>query len=150
MYRSVLLSTLAFVAVVFATQSLVVELSGPSDAVGVDGLKVFTTITNTGSETLKLLNDPHSPLSRLPVDLFTITNEHGKNPDFIGIKVSSAYSQYSRSYALILTILTGKIRTLGCTSFEQKLSFHHPDSRAVSQSRACLYVQSGFMHGDCP
>ncbi|KAI0764003.1 Metalloprotease [Trametes elegans] len=70
-----------------AAPSAFLQLSAPPSMHGVDNFKITTTITNTGNETLRLLNDPRSPLSDLPTNLFTITNPHGTSPDFIGIEV---------------------------------------------------------------
>ncbi|OJT06442.1 Peptidyl-Lys metalloendopeptidase [Trametes pubescens] len=70
-----------------AAPSVLLQVSGPSSVVDIGNLKVVTTVTNTGDEPLKLLNDPRSPLSDLPTDTFTITNPHGTSPDFIGIAV---------------------------------------------------------------
>ncbi|EPQ60339.1 peptidyl-Lys metalloendopeptidase [Gloeophyllum trabeum ATCC 11539] len=82
----------ALLAVAFGTLSasalrdISVKVSGPDTVDGVDNLKVTATITNTGDETLKLLNDPYSPLSRIPTDTFRITTEAGETPQFIGVK----------------------------------------------------------------
>ncbi|KXN92732.1 Peptidyl-Lys metalloendopeptidase [Leucoagaricus sp. SymC.cos] len=81
-----------------AVQSLSLKVTGPELVNNVENLKVTTTITNTGDKTLKLLNDPLSPLSQLPANIFKITGE-AKNvtPSFQGIKakfvpkVTSAY-----------------------------------------------------------
>lgn len=53
----------------------------------VENLKVVATITNTGDETLKILNDPRGPLSPLPANTFAITDANGASPNFTGIKV---------------------------------------------------------------
>jgi peptidyl-Lys metalloendopeptidase len=52
----------------------------------VEDLKVNATVTNTGDKTVKLLNDPRSPLSTLPADTFEITSADGARPSFSGIK----------------------------------------------------------------
>jgi hypothetical protein len=44
-------------------------------------------VTNTGDETLKILNDPRGPLSKIPTDTFVITDAAGSNPDFTGVRV---------------------------------------------------------------
>ena len=51
-----------------------------------DSFQVATVITNTGDETVKLLNDPSGPLSKLPTDTFYITNSEGSSAVFGGIK----------------------------------------------------------------
>ncbi|KAI0746533.1 hypothetical protein C8Q80DRAFT_1105942 [Daedaleopsis nitida] len=83
-----LASFLSLATVVYAAPSLVLQLSGSSLVGGRDDFKVITTATNAGHESVKLLNDPRSPLSDLPTDVFTIRHiEHGKKPDFVGIHV---------------------------------------------------------------
>lgn len=52
-----------------------------------ESLKVVATITNTGDEAIKILNDPRGPLSKLPTDTFAITDGTGAKPSFTGIKV---------------------------------------------------------------
>ncbi|KAL1697381.1 hypothetical protein GGG16DRAFT_41433 [Schizophyllum commune] len=79
---SIVLSALA----VSATQSVSLKVAGPSDVTDVENLKVTTTITNTGDETLKLFNDPNSALSTLPANTFAISNSAGAVPQFTGIK----------------------------------------------------------------
>ncbi|KAL7284359.1 hypothetical protein ACG7TL_001648 [Trametes sanguinea] len=69
-----------------AAPGLLLQVSGPSAVHDVDNFKIITTVTNIGDEALKLLNDPHSPLSDLPTDLFDIVNVNGTSPDFIGIE----------------------------------------------------------------
>ncbi|KAL1680582.1 hypothetical protein EV122DRAFT_262037 [Schizophyllum commune] len=69
-----------------ATQSVLLKVAGPTDVTDVENLKVTTTITNTGDETLKLFNDPNSALSTLPANTFAISNSAGAVPQFTGIK----------------------------------------------------------------
>ncbi|KAL1739708.1 hypothetical protein HDZ31DRAFT_48938 [Schizophyllum fasciatum] len=71
---------------VSATQSVSLKVAGPSDVTDIENLKVTTTITNTGDETLKLFNDPNSALSTLPANTFTISNSAGAVPQFTGVK----------------------------------------------------------------
>ncbi len=60
---------------------------GPGSVNTVESLKVTTTLTNTGDEAVKILNDPLSPLSKLPAQTFKITKDAtGATPSFIGIK----------------------------------------------------------------
>lgn len=76
---------------------------GPKSVNGVENLKVVATITNTGDETLKILNDPQSPLSTLPANTFDITDSNGSRPAFTGIKVK--YSLESAVEAGAFTVL---------------------------------------------
>lgn len=55
---------------------------------GVDNFNVLATVINTGSDTLKILNDPRGPLSRRPTNIFSITDaSSGAKPAFTGVKV---------------------------------------------------------------
>jgi len=74
------------VAAVSATKSLSLTVSGPEAVVNVAGLTVVATITNSGDETLKVLEDPYSPLSTLTTDTFTITDASGAQPSFTGLR----------------------------------------------------------------
>ena len=60
---------------------------GPEVVDSVEHLKITATVTNTGDETLKVLNDPHGPLNKLPTDTFVITDATGAQPSFTGIKL---------------------------------------------------------------
>ncbi|KAH9478705.1 Peptidyl-Lys metalloendopeptidase [Psilocybe cubensis] len=79
------LTTLAVAA--SAASSLSLEIAGPDQVQTVESLNVMATITNTGDEAIKILNDPRGPLSKLPTDTFTITDSTGAKPAFTGIKV---------------------------------------------------------------
>lgn len=75
-----------------AAPSLTVTASTPNvDIDGLENLKVTTTVTNTGDETVKLLNDPRSVLHSFPENSFYITNSTGIRPPFSGAKVYQAY-----------------------------------------------------------
>ncbi|CAE6489203.1 unnamed protein product [Rhizoctonia solani] len=65
----------------------------PNPAPDANRLTATTTVTNTGSEPLTLLNDPRTVLSDLQTEMFTITSANG-SPDFTGIRV-----KYSPEYA---------------------------------------------------
>lgn len=102
--RGTLISLASLVALVSATQSLSLKVSGmsaqkylaettlnyvpgPSSVSSVENLKLTTTLTNTGDETLKILNDPRGPLNKLPTDTFAISAGSGATPSFTGIKL---------------------------------------------------------------
>ena len=74
-------------ATVSSTPGLSLHLAGPEIVDGVQNLKVVTTITNIGNETLKLLNDPRGPLDTIPTDTFAIQNDADEEPDFVSIRV---------------------------------------------------------------
>ncbi|KAM5544061.1 hypothetical protein V8D89_002247 [Ganoderma adspersum] len=96
--RAALLALAASASAVAAAPGLSLKVTG-SDAVdGVDNFKVVTTLTNTGDETLKLLNDPRGALHTLPANTFAITTDDGASPSFSGVKV-----KYSLSNAAKLT-----------------------------------------------
>ncbi|KAL4246974.1 secreted metalloproteinase M35 [Abortiporus biennis] len=85
--RSALVALVASAVVVSAAPGLSLTVSGPEAVDGVDQLKVVATITNTGDESLKLLNDPLTPLNKLPTDTFAIAHEDtGTSPSFSGVK----------------------------------------------------------------
>ncbi|PIL33831.1 hypothetical protein GSI_03537 [Ganoderma sinense ZZ0214-1] len=90
----VLIVLVAAASCLAAAPSLSLGVTGPGVVDGVENMKVVTTLTNTGDETLKLLNDPRTILSALPVDTFTITDSDGASPSFIGVLV-----KYSPSLA---------------------------------------------------
>ncbi|KAI1782550.1 peptidyl-Lys metalloendopeptidase [Ganoderma leucocontextum] len=77
-----------FVRVV-AAPGLSLKVTGPDAVDGVENMKVITTLTNTGDETLKLLNDPNSVLHTLPANTFTITTDDGASPSFTGVMAST-------------------------------------------------------------
>jgi len=69
--------------------SLTIKSSTPNiDVDGLENLRITTTIVNTGSETLKLLNDPRGVLSSFPENTFNITDAAGSHPSFNGARVN--------------------------------------------------------------
>ncbi|CAE6467322.1 unnamed protein product [Rhizoctonia solani] len=59
--------------VVSATPSLTLSTFGPAAVSDVSALKITTSIKNTGTETLRLLNDPNSALSTWETDSFHVS-----------------------------------------------------------------------------
>lgn len=57
---------------------------GPVLVDGSSHLAIVTTLTNTGDETLEVLNDPETILSNLTTDSFFIKNVEGTSPEFVG------------------------------------------------------------------
>ena len=87
--RASLVALVASAVAVSAAPSLSLKISTPNlDVDGLENLKITTTITNTGDETLKLLNDPRGVLDSFPENSFTITDASGSRPSFTGAKVS--------------------------------------------------------------
>ncbi|KAI8981241.1 peptidyl-Lys metalloendopeptidase [Trametes punicea] len=95
--RTTLVAVAAFVAAVSAERGLSLKTSGPSAVNGVDNLKIVTTLTNTGNETMKLLNDPRGALHMLPTNTFNITKDSGESPGFIGAEVKYILRQAAKS-----------------------------------------------------
>ena len=89
--RASLVALVASAIVVSAAPGLTVKTSTPNLKVdGLENLKVTTTVTNSGDETLKLLNDPRGVLNPFPENSFSITDTAGSRPSFNGAKVSCA------------------------------------------------------------
>ncbi|KAF8749646.1 peptidyl-Lys metalloendopeptidase [Rhizoctonia solani] len=59
--------------IVSAAPSLTLSTFGPTSVSDVSALKITTSIKNTGTETLRLLNDPNSALSTWETDSFHVT-----------------------------------------------------------------------------
>lgn len=77
---------LALTACVAAAPSLKLSLGCPSNVTDVDNLAVTTTVTNTGSESVKLLKNPSTVLSDWRTNSFSIKSAAG-TPAFTGIKI---------------------------------------------------------------
>lgn len=87
--RSALLALVSSAIAVSAAPGLSVRVGGPAAVDGIQNFKVVATVTNTGDETLKLLNHPNGPLSQRPTDTFFVAHEEsGAAPSFSGVKVS--------------------------------------------------------------
>ncbi|KAF8749672.1 MEROPS metallopeptidase family M35 [Rhizoctonia solani] len=89
---------------VSAAQSLTLNTFGPASVSDVLALKIITSIKNTGTEALRLLNDPNSALSTWETDSFHVTRAEsnlvsGPALNFTGLRV-----KYSPSAA----VKTGK------------------------------------------
>ncbi|KAK7438480.1 hypothetical protein VKT23_018095 [Stygiomarasmius scandens] len=82
---------------VSATQELTLKLSGTELADGVDNLKVTAKLTNTGDETLRVLNDPRSVLSSHPTNTFSISDADGASPSFNGMRVKYSPNSAART-----------------------------------------------------
>ncbi|KAF8726177.1 hypothetical protein AX14_008000 [Amanita brunnescens Koide BX004] len=68
-------------------RGLIVQVEGP-ETTRVEDLILTTTITNTGSETLRLVNEPTGVLySRLPTEQFYVTHSTRTVPQFKGVRV---------------------------------------------------------------
>jgi peptidyl-Lys metalloendopeptidase len=71
-----------------ADRSLSLKVATPGAVItDVDNLRVAATVSNTGSETLRLLRDPRSPLSKYPTETFGVVNSNGARAAFSGTKV---------------------------------------------------------------
>ncbi|KAG8688479.1 hypothetical protein FRC09_012886 [Ceratobasidium sp. 395] len=95
----------ALAACVAASPALKLTVTGPSSVTDVENLSVKATLTNTGSETLKLINDPRTVLSTWRTNAFSIQGEAG-SPAFTGIKVKySPELAAKRTDAAAFTVL---------------------------------------------
>lgn len=101
--RSPLFALVASALAVSAAQSLSLEITGPKSVNTVANLKVVATVTNTSDRILKLLNEPRSALSKLPAHTFSIADQTGASPEFIGIKYK--YVQNNAAAAKAFTVL---------------------------------------------
>ncbi|KDQ16122.1 hypothetical protein BOTBODRAFT_43700 [Botryobasidium botryosum FD-172 SS1] len=108
---AVLLSALA--SPILAAPGLSLTVSAPSAIEDVDALKVTTTLTNTGTETLKLLNDPNSVLTpQWKTRTFDITGQSsGAVPSFKGVKVKWVPTQAAAAHDYT-TLAPGQTLTL--------------------------------------
>lgn len=88
----ILTAILAFLATssaVFAAPRVSVSFSGEKIVTNVNNFQVLAKVTNTGDETLTLLNDPHTLLTpHWRTKSFHITSAEGAVPRFKGVKVS--------------------------------------------------------------
>lgn len=86
------LLALSFASSVLATpyrrfDGITVELSGPSGSVSsIDDLKLTASVTNTGSEAVKILRFGTVLDEKLPTKSFTVTKDGAVVP-FTGVKV---------------------------------------------------------------
>ena len=96
-HRASLLSLVAISSVVAATPSLDLRVTGAVDAV--ENFKVVATLTNTGDEKLRLLNDPHGILHPLPANVIIITANDGSSPNFTGVRVKYSLDDVARMSA---------------------------------------------------
>lgn len=62
---------------------------GPDAVSSVHDLLLRATLTNTGDETLQLLNEPRTALSKRSTDNFVIRHASGFRPRFVGLNVMS-------------------------------------------------------------
>jgi peptidyl-Lys metalloendopeptidase len=85
---------------VSAERAISVTVTGPDSVTDVENLTIVATVSNTGDQTVKLLNDPQSLLSNAPTDTFSISDASGTRPAFTGIKV-----KYVPTVARAVTVL---------------------------------------------
>lgn len=86
MLATTALALLASALSVAGAPSLSLKVEGSTAVENIDNFQVNTIITNDGDETLRILNDPNGPLSKLPANTFSITNSQGAGAAFSGIK----------------------------------------------------------------
>lgn len=90
------ISALLLASGAFASRSVSVSfVNSPATTVDVDSLVVSTRITNTGDETLRLLEEPRSLLTpNWPTETFEIRAGGIKTP-FKGVRVCSLHDSIS-------------------------------------------------------
>lgn len=132
--RSSLFILLASALSVSAAPQLSVKLSGAWQVNDASDLKVTATVTNTGDETLKLLNDPRGPLSnKLPTETFQITHQDsGAKPSFTGAVVSLSLQAIASTF---LIMSSGQVRAIDCYQNWRRRCFHCPRSWPVCERR---------------
>ncbi|KAB5594846.1 Deuterolysin M35 metalloprotease [Ceratobasidium theobromae] len=98
---------------VSAAPSISVAIGTSKQVNGVDSLSVTTIVHNTGNETLKLLNHPHSLLSTSETDKFGISSENG-SPEFIGkmVKYVPDYAIKQNDPASFTVLEPGQMREI--------------------------------------
>ncbi|KAF9554897.1 zincin [Agrocybe pediades] len=98
-----LIAIISLVLVVEAAPSLLLKTEGPNAVNTVDDLHVVTTLTNTGNETLKLLNHPHTVLSGLPSNNFAVSHKSRARPSFKGalVKYRARASDNENAYTVL-------------------------------------------------
>ena len=117
---------------------------GPSNVGGVDNFKVEATITNTGNETVKLLDDPRTLASTLPVDKFTIVHANGGNPSFMGmfVKFSPEIAAKEGEYSVLAPGDSLKV-VHNCTSSNQFFFAHRSLTNGITVFEAYNFTDSG-------
>ena len=85
--RAALLAVAVSAPAVAAAPGLSLKVTGSDVIDCVEEFKVVAILTNTGDETLKLLNDPRSALHTLSTNAFVITASDGSSPTFTGVGV---------------------------------------------------------------
>ncbi|KAF8346297.1 hypothetical protein F5887DRAFT_107068 [Amanita rubescens] len=79
-------------------KSLIVKVEGPKVVTRVEELILTTTITNSGSETLRLIKEPSGILySHLPTKRFHIAHSTGVIPQFKGVQVEFSLREAIKS-----------------------------------------------------
>lgn len=104
MISSVVVALLAGTSAVFAAPSVSVSFAGEKVVTDVDNFKVVAKVSNTGSETLTLLNDPNSLLTpHWSTKTFSIASAEGAVPEFKGVAVkwSAKSAVKSKAYTII-------------------------------------------------
>lgn len=88
-----------------AGAALALTVSGPENVNDVANLKVTTTLHNTGSETLRLLNDPKSVLApEWETDVFDVVHQaSGAVPSFHGVKVRDGVFEITLQAVYLVT-----------------------------------------------
>ncbi|KAM5544052.1 hypothetical protein V8D89_002238 [Ganoderma adspersum] len=89
--RVALLALAVSASAVAAAPSLSLKVTGSDVIDGIEDFKVVAILTNTGDETIKLLNNPRSALHTLSANAFVITASDGSSPSFTGVSVKYSF-----------------------------------------------------------
>lgn len=136
MFSSAVLALLAGASAVLASSSgISVSLTGKKGIADVDDFKVVAKITNSGTETITLLNDPNTLLTpNWATKTFHLSNAEGVVPEFKGVAVGhSALS--SPLYSMIIYALTKLGQVVGYRSYQEQ-GVHHPRTWTDPETRA--------------
>lgn len=87
-------------ATVSAHRALSVSLTEAHGVADASRVPISATVTNTGDETLKLLNNPKSVLSPAPADTFTISHSSGASPRFRGLAAKYVAKAHKKAITL--------------------------------------------------
>ena len=97
-----------------------------------DDFKVEATITNTGSETVNLLDDPRTLASSDPVDKFSIVHANGGRPTFTGMFMKYSPEIAARSGGYTILAPGASIKVIhNCTSSSQHSLAHNLTNYSV-------------------
>jgi peptidyl-Lys metalloendopeptidase len=115
MISAAVVALLAGCPAVFATPSVSVSFAGENTVTDVDNFKVVAKVTNSGDETLTLLDDPRTLLAPdWNTETFHITNSEGVVPEFKGVVVSGRDTRSNPCRKFIHHTIPGQVVSRCC------------------------------------